>query len=106
MYRYEESGGIKLNKIGVERSMTAHLSLLVAQFFVLTNHNLGYPYLVQGRLFCTLYKKSFHGARLCKVVPLVPTVIQLRLLNSSYQKCRLGFLFCILFSALSVMMLL
>lgn len=51
-------------------------------------------------------QKKFREARLCKVVPLVPTVIQLRLLNSSYQKCRLGFLFCVLFSALSVMMLL
>lgn len=49
----------------------------------------------------TVQKKSFHEARLRKVVPLVPTVVQLRRLNNSYQKCRLGFLLCVLFSALS-----
>lgn len=57
-YRYEEPGGIKLDKIGVESSMAAHLSLLVAQFFGLTNFNQSYPYLVQGCLFCTLCKKK------------------------------------------------
>lgn len=60
MYTCEESRGVKLNKIGVERDMAAQLSPLVAQFFGLTNPNQGYP-LPSARLFIlhTVQKKEF-----------------------------------------------